>query len=95
MSLLKQLPRPRPYISRQCICPGRPIIDTRRQHGTTRAITWASKTSDPKLRDAQWEQRADRIKNGIDKSMLAILEERGFVKDVAGYVVQPQMRGVD
>jgi hypothetical protein len=42
----------------------------------------------PELEAAQWEQRAHRIKNGLDKSMLATLEERGFVKDVAGYAVR-------
>jgi hypothetical protein len=42
----------------------------------------------PELEAAQWEQRAHRVKNGLEKSMLATLEERGFVKDVAGYAMR-------
>lgn len=32
----------------------------------------------------EWLQKAERIKSGEEKSMLSILEERGFIKDVAG-----------
>ncbi|KAL5407968.1 hypothetical protein PMIN06_000492 [Paraphaeosphaeria minitans] len=79
MSLLKQLPRTRPYVCQQCIRKQRCTIQGQRQKGT-----WGQKILDPALAAAQWEQRANKIKNGQEKSMLTILEERGFVKDVAG-----------
>ena len=82
MSLLKQLPRSRPYTWQQYIRKQYPTFDGQRRKGT-----WAKKIIDPKLEAAQWEQRAHKIKNGLDKSILVTLEERGFVKDVAGYVI--------
>jgi tyrosyl-tRNA synthetase len=33
-----------------------------------------------------WSKQAARIKAGAQKSMLSVLEERGLVKDIAGYV---------
>ncbi|KAJ4358440.1 tyrosyl-tRNA synthetase [Didymosphaeria variabile] len=79
MSLLNQLPRSRMYVCQQCIRKQRPTFESQRRKGT-----WAKKIVDPKVEAAQWEQRAHGIKNGLDKSMLTTLEERGFVKDVAG-----------
>ena len=35
--------------------------------------------------EERWAQRAERIQNGEEPHMWDILEERGFVKDVAGY----------
>jgi tyrosyl-tRNA synthetase len=35
-------------------------------------------------RQADWQEQADRIRSGAQPSMLSVLEERGFVKDVAG-----------
>ena len=39
-----------------------------------------------KLEDAenQWEARAEKIKSGEVRNIWDMLEERGFVKDVAG-----------
>lgn len=34
----------------------------------------------------RWQQRAERIQNGEERHMWDILDERGFIKDVAGYV---------
>ncbi|KAF2440674.1 tyrosyl-tRNA synthetase-like protein [Karstenula rhodostoma CBS 690.94] len=79
MSLLRQLPRTRLYVCPRCIRKQRPSIEGQRRKGT-----WAQKIMDPAQEASQWEQRANKIKNGLDKSMLTILEERGFVKDVAG-----------
>ena len=35
--------------------------------------------------EERWAQRAERIQNGEERHMWDILEERGFIKDVAGY----------
>jgi tyrosyl-tRNA synthetase len=45
---------------------------------------WAGEESDAVARSAAWEEQADRIRSGAQQSMLSMLEERGFVKDVAG-----------
>ncbi|KAJ4286055.1 tyrosyl-tRNA synthetase [Kalmusia sp. IMI 367209] len=79
MSLLKQLPRCRSYICQQCFRNQRPSLESQRRKGT-----WAKEEANPQLRAARWEQQAYRIKNGLQKSMLQLLDERGFVKDVAG-----------
>ena len=34
----------------------------------------------------QWDQKARRISNGTEPSMLKILEDRGYVKEIAGLV---------
>jgi tyrosyl-tRNA synthetase len=34
----------------------------------------------------KWKARAVKIKAGEKQNMMSILEERGFVKDIAGYV---------
>lgn len=45
---------------------------------------WAAEDPNPAARQAEWEDQAGKIKSGMQQSMLSILEERGFVKDVAG-----------
>lgn len=80
MSLLRQFSRTRTYVCQQCIRRQQTTVEAQR-----RKTTWAKKTLDPERAAAKWEQRAEKIKNGHEKSMLTILEERGFVKDVAGY----------
>ncbi|KAF3051622.1 tyrosyl-tRNA synthetase [Didymella keratinophila] len=45
---------------------------------------WAAEYADEAVRQAEWEQNAGRIRTGAQQSMLSVLEERGFVKDVAG-----------
>jgi len=80
MSLLRRLSRPRQYVCHQCI---------RRQHTLARGerpkAQWAAEDPDPAIRQSEWEERAGRIRSGAQQSMLNVLEERGFVKDVAGY----------
>ncbi|KAI4637769.1 hypothetical protein J4E83_000587 [Alternaria metachromatica] len=79
MSALRRLPRPRPFVCRQCI---------RHQHvlarGERPAARWADEEPDPAIRQAQWEEHAGQVRAGMHQSMLSVLEERGFVKDVAG-----------
>jgi len=79
MSALRRLPRPRPFVCRQCI---------RHQHvlarGERPAARWADEEPDPVIRQAQWEEHAGQVRAGMHQSMLSVLEERGFVKDVAG-----------
>jgi tyrosyl-tRNA synthetase len=76
MSMLRLLSQRRLYVCQQCI---------RRQHTLAPdATAWAALRKDRKARQATWDERAGRIKAGAEKSMLSALEERGYVKDVAG-----------
>ncbi|KAF2192638.1 tyrosyl-tRNA synthetase-like protein [Zopfia rhizophila CBS 207.26] len=70
MPLLRHIPRPGPYICRQCVRKHRGLRETRR-------TVWAAS-------DWRWKEQAERIKSGQQKGILDILEDRGFVKDVAG-----------
>lgn len=60
----------------------------RRQHTLARGERplkkWAAEETDAVARNARWEEQAGRIRSGSQQSMLSVLEERGFVKDVAG-----------
>lgn len=49
-------------------------------------MRWAAEEADAALRQAQWEEQAGHIRSGSQQSMLSVLEERGFVKDIAGLV---------
>jgi tyrosyl-tRNA synthetase len=79
MSALRSLSRPRPFVCRQCI---------RQQHTLARgerpAARWADEEPDAAARQAQWKEQAGKVRAGMQQSMLSLLEERGFVKDVAG-----------
>ncbi|KAF1942147.1 tyrosyl-tRNA synthetase-like protein [Clathrospora elynae] len=79
MSLLRSLSRPRQFVCRQCI---------RQQHTSARGerpkVRWADEDPDEAVRLAEWEQHAGKVRSGMQQSMLSVLEERGFVKDVAG-----------
>jgi hypothetical protein len=79
MSLLRHLSRPRQYVCQRCI---------RRQHTLARGERptkgWAAEEADAGARKTAWEEQAGRIRSGAQQSMLGVLEERGFVKDVAG-----------
>ncbi|KAF2109243.1 tyrosyl-tRNA synthetase-like protein [Lophiotrema nucula] len=74
--LFRHLPRARPYVCQQCI---------RRRSGglprEARRTLWAGASSNEK---GGWSEQAGRIRSGAQQSMLDVLEERGFVKDVAG-----------
>jgi tyrosyl-tRNA synthetase len=79
MSALRHLSRPRQFICRQCV---------RNQHTLARGerpkARWADEEPDAAARQAQWEDQAGKVRSGMHQSMLSLLEERGFVKDVAG-----------
>jgi hypothetical protein len=76
MSMLRLLSQRRQYVCQQCI---------RRQHTLAPDVkAWAARKENTKARRATWDERAGRIKAGAEQSMLSVLEERGFVKDVAG-----------
>ncbi|RYN39830.1 Tyrosine--tRNA ligase [Alternaria arborescens] len=79
MSALRHLSRPRQFVCRQC---------TRQQHSLARGERqdkrWAAEEPDAAARQAQWEDQAGKVRSGMQQSMLSLLEERGFVKDVAG-----------
>jgi hypothetical protein len=79
MSLLRRLSRQRQFVCRSCI---------RQQHTLARSerpkARWADEEADAAAREAQWEDQAGKVRSGMQQSMLSLLEERGFVKDVAG-----------
>jgi tyrosyl-tRNA synthetase len=79
MSMLRHVSRQRQYLCQHCV---------RRYHKAVRepgwSKPWAAELEDAAARDAAWEEQAGRIRSGAQQSMLSVLEERGFVKDVAG-----------
>jgi tyrosyl-tRNA synthetase len=52
--------------------------------GSTGTNKWGAECKDAAALSAAWEQKAGTIRSGAQQSMLNVLEERGFVKDVAG-----------
>ncbi|XTI84198.1 tyrosyl-tRNA synthetase-like protein [Cenococcum geophilum] len=76
-SFFKYLARPQPYICKRCIRNRNIARESRR------AITqnFLRKTYDAEL---EWKAQAVKIKAGKKQNMMSILEERGFVKDIAG-----------
>ncbi|KAH0312271.1 tyrosyl-tRNA synthetase, partial [Aureobasidium melanogenum] len=62
----------KPYICRDCVS------------RTTRRTVSQSAASRDKASSTSCDQHAERIRAGETKSLLTILEERGFVKDLAG-----------
>jgi tyrosyl-tRNA synthetase len=79
MLKLRHLSQRRQYVCRQCI---------RNQHTLARgerpSQKWAGQDADNASRQAEWEEHASKIRTGAQQSMLSLLEERGFVKDIAG-----------
>jgi tyrosyl-tRNA synthetase len=45
-----------------------------------------------KQAEEQWAEKAQRIHKGEEKGMLDILEERGFVHQIVGYILLPLQR---
>ena len=78
-SFFKCLARPQLYICKRCIRNRNIARESRR------AITqnFLRKTYEAELK---WKAQAVKIKAGEKQNMMSILEERGFVKDIAGYV---------
>lgn len=54
------------------------LAPTQRRHIST---GWLRKTADA---EAQWQKRAQEIKDGKHPNFFEMLEERGYVKDTAG-----------
>jgi hypothetical protein len=75
MSMLRHVSRQRHYICQH---------HARRQLSVKARKSWAGQEEDAAACKAAWDQQAGRIRSGAQQSMLSILEERGFVKDVAG-----------
>jgi tyrosyl-tRNA synthetase len=79
MSLVRHLSSRPQLVCRQWV---------RRQHTLSRSQRhkgqWATQEADAGARQAEWEEQANRVRSGTQQSMLNMLEERGFVKDVAG-----------
>jgi len=79
MLMLRRLSQGRQHVCRQCL---------RNQHTLARgerpSQKWAGQHADEASRHVEWEEHASRIRTGAQQSMLSLLEQRGFVKDVAG-----------
>lgn len=87
MPLLTQLPRPRPYVCRRCILNQRAVPIAKRS-----IAKWAAEQPNA---EEQWEEQAMRIRTGAQPSILRVLEDRGFVKDIAGCVFSTTMLQID
>ncbi|OCK85189.1 tyrosyl-tRNA synthetase mitochondrial precursor [Lepidopterella palustris CBS 459.81] len=76
-SFFTRLARPSPYVCKQCLRNRSIARETRR------AISngWLQKTYEAEL---AWKDQALKIKAGEKQSMMTILEERGYIKDIAG-----------
>ncbi|KAF2997353.1 tyrosyl-tRNA synthetase [Curvularia kusanoi] len=75
---LRRVSQGRQYVCRQCL---------RSQHTLARGERPTKKWEGEAAKDErseQWETQARSIRAGARQSMLSVLEERGFVKDVAG-----------
>lgn len=68
----------RPHIYRSCTRPSGQHVTT-----TTRSL-FDSTVQRKEKEQEEWRQKAQMIRSGEQKSMLSILEERGFIKDIAG-----------
>jgi tyrosyl-tRNA synthetase len=70
-------------LCRTCLL--RSIVATRPHHRPIHLSTLE------KRREAQeaWDQRAEKIKNGEETHLWDNFRERGYVKDIAGYVDSP------
>ncbi|KAL1301968.1 hypothetical protein AAFC00_002423 [Neodothiora populina] len=66
------------YICRRCI-----LNNTRNARSRT-FQTSARQRKAQNEADAEWQSRAQEVASGQRKSMLTVLEERGFIKDIAG-----------
>lgn len=79
MLMLRRISRGRQHVCRQCI---------RSQHTLARgerpSQKWAGQNPDAASREAEWEEHASSVRTGAQQSMLSLLEQRGFVKDIAG-----------
>jgi hypothetical protein len=79
MLLPRQLSRSRQYVCQTCV---------RKQHTVARgkkaSKKWAGEEPDEAARTIAWESQTSRIRLGSQQSILSVLEERGFVKDIAG-----------
>ena len=79
MSALRHWARSRHVVGRQCV---------RHEHTLARGerpeLRWSQEETDPEVRQARWEEQAGKVRTGMQQSMLSLLEERGFVKDIAG-----------
>lgn len=58
---------------------------THTQFANTRrciSTSWLNKVAEGEQR---WAERAEKIKSGEERHVWDVLEERGYIKDVAGY----------
>jgi hypothetical protein len=79
MLLLRHVSRQRRDVCRPCI---RGVFTNAR--GTREETRWSGEWDDAAARKAAWAAKAGTIRSGAQQSMLSVLEERGFVKDIAG-----------
>lgn len=83
MLLLRHMSRLPQYVCRDCVRQQH-TLHSKLSSQLRPKIGWAAEEQDVGVRDAAWQDQAGRIKAGAQQSMLSVLEDRGFVKDVAG-----------
>ena len=64
----------------------RPLRQCTQNHGNLSSIRQIHATLKCRQSAGSWEEKAGHIRSGVEMSMLTLLRERGFVKDVAGYL---------
>ena len=79
MSLIRHLSFRPHLVCRQWVRGQHKLSRSQRHTGS-----WAAGQADERTRLAEWEEQAHGVRSGDQQSMLDLLEERGFVKDVAG-----------
>lgn len=81
-ALIHHAARPRPWVCRQCLL---------RQAGPRMPVRPISQGHIRKTIEAewQWKEQAKEIQAGRKQSFLSMLEERGFVQQIAGYADPP------
>lgn len=74
-----------PYI---CLSCQSRLPTTASQPPQSQQKRWITRSHIIRIKEAMddWAERADAIKNGKKQSMLSVLEERGFVNQIVGFV---------
>lgn len=83
-AIVRGVTQSRPFVCARCV--------TRIQRNDARSMH--AKTAARKEREEmEWQNQAQEVRHGKRKSLLSTLEERGFIKDIAGYVSSSRLLG--
>lgn len=93
--VLRSMPRSIPLVSMPrlnnipvCLSCQWKLSTTALQLAQAQQKRWITRTHIRRIKEAMgdWEQRANAIKKGEKQSMLSLLEERGFINQIVGFV---------